>query len=66
MPPLWEHWGKVESINIRTIDEALGIPTEESHTVTYDSANWLLNVIRGQHIEFEMKEIDVEERDRRD
>jgi methylaspartate mutase epsilon subunit len=54
--------GKVESINIRTIDEALGIPTEESHAVTYESANWLLNVIRGQNIELEMKEIDVEER----
>jgi methylaspartate mutase epsilon subunit len=54
--------GKVESVNIRTIDEALGIPTEESHAVTYESANWLLNVIRGQNIEFEMKEIDVEER----
>ena len=23
--------GKVESVNVRTIDEALGIPTEESH-----------------------------------
>ena len=30
--------------------------------VTYDSANWLLNVIRGQNIEFEMKEIDIEEK----
>jgi methylaspartate mutase epsilon subunit len=54
--------GKVESINIRTIDEALGIPTEESHAVTYDSANWLLNVIRSQNIEFEMKGIAEEER----
>lgn len=54
--------GKVESVNVRTIDEALGIPTEESHAVTYDSANWLLNVIRGQNIEFETKEIDIEEK----
>jgi methylaspartate mutase epsilon subunit len=54
--------GKVESINVRTIDEALGIPTEESHAVTYDSTNWFLNVIRGQNIEFEMKEIDIEEK----
>ncbi len=54
--------GKVESINIRTIDEALGIPTEESHAVTYDSANWFLNVIRGQNIDFEMKQIDIEEK----
>jgi methylaspartate mutase epsilon subunit len=54
--------GKVESINVRTIDEALGVPTEESHAVTYDSANWLLNVIRGQNIEFEIKGLDEEER----
>ena len=54
--------GKVESINVRTIDEALGIPTEESHAVTYDSVNWFLNVIRGQDIELGVKEIDTEER----
>ncbi len=54
--------GKAESINVRTIDEALGIPTEESHALTYDSANWLLNVIRGQNIELEIKGIDEEER----
>jgi methylaspartate mutase epsilon subunit len=54
--------GKAESVNVRTIDEALGVPTEDSHAVTYDCANWFFNVIRGQNIEFEMKEIDVEER----
>jgi methylaspartate mutase epsilon subunit len=54
--------GKAESINVRTIDEALGIPTEESHALTYDSVNWLLNVIRGQNIELEIKEIAEEER----
>lgn len=54
--------GRVESINVRTIDEALGIPTEESHALTYESVNWLVNVIRGQNIAFEMKEIDEEEK----
>jgi methylaspartate mutase epsilon subunit len=54
--------GKAESINVRTIDEALGVPTEESHAVTYDSVNWLTSVIRGQNIEFEIKGIDEEER----
>ncbi len=53
---------KCESINIRTIDEGVGIPTEESHAVTYESANWLCNIIRGQEIEFEVKGVDVEER----
>ncbi|HVN98009.1 MAG TPA: hypothetical protein VMT62_16385 [Syntrophorhabdaceae bacterium] len=54
--------GKVESVFLRTIDEALGIPTEEAHAVTYDSANWFFNVIRGQNIELDMKEIAVEEK----
>lgn len=54
--------GKAESVNVRTIDEALGIPSEESHAVTYDSVNWLVNVIRGQNIDFEIKGIDEEER----
>lgn len=54
--------GRAESVNVRTIDEALGIPTEETHALTYDSANWFFNVIRGQNIEFAMKEIDVEEK----
>ena len=54
--------GKVESVFLRTIDEALGIPTEEAHALTYESANWFFNVIRGQKIELEMKQIDVEEK----
>jgi methylaspartate mutase epsilon subunit len=53
--------GNVEAVSVRTIDEALGIPTEESHALSYESTNWLLNVIRGQKIDFKMKEIDEEE-----
>ena len=52
--------GNAEAVSVRTIDEALGIPTEESHGLSYESTNWLLNVIRGQQIKFEMKEIDEE------
>src|SRR5512136_369849 len=52
--------GNVEAVSVRTIDEALGIPTEESHALSYESTNWLLNVIRGQNIDFKMKEIDEE------
>jgi methylaspartate mutase epsilon subunit len=54
--------GKVEGVFLRTIDEALGIPTEESHAQTYEAANWFFNVIRGQNIDFQMKEIDEEAR----
>jgi methylaspartate mutase epsilon subunit len=52
--------GKAEAVSVRTIDEALGIPTEESHALSYESTNWLLNVIRGQDIDLQMKEIDEE------
>jgi methylaspartate mutase epsilon subunit len=54
--------GNAEAVSVRTIDEALGIPTEESHGLSYESTNWLLNVIRGQRINLEMKEIDEEAR----
>jgi methylaspartate mutase epsilon subunit len=54
--------GRAQSVNVRTIDEALGVPTEEAHALTYDSANWFFNIIRGQNIEFEIKGIDEEER----
>lgn len=54
--------GKVEAVFIRTIDEALGVPTEETHALTYESVNWFFNVIRGQNIDFQMKEIEEEAR----
>ncbi|MCL4181901.1 MAG: hypothetical protein KJ011_00445 [Burkholderiaceae bacterium] len=52
--------GKAEAVFVRTIDEALGVPTEETHALTYESANWFLDVIRGQNIDLQMKEIDEE------
>jgi methylaspartate mutase epsilon subunit len=52
--------GATEAVSVRTIDEALGIPTEESHTLSYNSTNWLLNVIRGQKFNLESKQIDEE------
>jgi methylaspartate mutase epsilon subunit len=54
--------GKVESVFLRTIDEGAGIPTEDAHALSYLSANWLFDVIRGQKIELEMQEIEVEEK----
>jgi methylaspartate mutase epsilon subunit len=52
--------GNAEAVSVRTIDEALGIPSEESHALSYESTNWLLNVIRGQEIDLKMREIDEE------
>jgi methylaspartate mutase epsilon subunit len=52
--------GNAEAVSVRTIDEALGVPSEESHALSYQSTNWILNVIRGQKIDLQMKEIDEE------
>jgi methylaspartate mutase epsilon subunit len=54
--------GKAESVFLRTIDEGAGVPTEDAHALTYESANWFFDVIRGQRIEFEIKETAEEER----
>jgi methylaspartate mutase S subunit len=34
--------------SVKTIDEALGVPSIESHMQTYASANWIFNVVRQQ------------------
>lgn len=52
--------GKVEACFIRTIDEALGVPTEETHALTYESVNWFFDVVRGQNITIDLPEIDEE------
>lgn len=52
--------GKAEAVFVRTIDEALGVPTEESHALSYESANWFLNVVRAQNFEPHSKDIDDE------
>ncbi len=53
---------KVEAVGIRTIDEGLGIPTKETHAVSYRSAKWIFDVVRQQKIEFDLAEVDAEEK----
>jgi methylaspartate mutase epsilon subunit len=53
---------KVESVFLRTIDEGAGAPTEEAHAISYASANWFLNVIRGQDLQIEVEGVEEEER----
>jgi methylaspartate mutase epsilon subunit len=52
--------GNAEAVSVRTIDEALGVPSEESHALSYESTNWLLNVIRGQNFDLQSRDIDNE------
>lgn len=34
--------------SVKTVDEASGVPSLESHVQTYQSANWMFEIMRGQ------------------
>jgi methylaspartate mutase epsilon subunit len=53
---------QVEAVSVRTIDEGAGVATPESHALSYRSANWVLNIMRPQKIQIEIKEAEIEER----
>ncbi|MFC2070571.1 hypothetical protein ACFLTB_05330 [Chloroflexota bacterium] len=53
---------KSECVFLRTIDEGAGVATKEAHEMSYQAAMWIFDVVREQKIEFEMKDIDIEER----
>jgi len=52
----------INACSVKTVDEALGVPSVESHMQTYRSANWIFNVVRQQGIEFNNEQVAVEER----
>ena len=52
----------VPACSVKTIDEAIGVPSLESHKQTYRSANWIYNVVRQQNFQIESKDIDIEEK----
>ncbi len=54
--------GGADMVFVRTIDEGAGVPTREAHTLSYQAANWILNVVRTQNIDFEIKDMAEEER----
>ena len=51
-----------EGLGVRTVDEGAGVATEESHAMSYRSAKWIFDVVREQKIEFDMKEVEIEEK----
>jgi methylaspartate mutase epsilon subunit len=53
--------GGAEAVVVRTVDEAVGIPTVNAHAVSYESANWVFSVIRQQNIDLEKACIEAEE-----
>jgi len=53
---------EAEAVFVRTIDEGAGVATRESHALSYESANWILNVVRTQRIKFEIDGVETEEK----
>jgi methylaspartate mutase epsilon subunit len=53
---------KCNAVDLRSIDEGAGIPTTESHEVSYQAAKWIFDVIREQRLEIEIKDVDIEEK----
>jgi methylaspartate mutase S subunit len=46
--------------SVKTVDEASGVPSIQSHMETYRSANWLFNVMRAQKWEVNEAEVRLE------
>ena len=52
---------KLPACSVKTIDEATGVPSLESHMQTYRSANWIFDVMSEQKFEFDSKQVDIEQ-----
>jgi methylaspartate mutase epsilon subunit len=51
-----------EGVYLRTVDEALGIPTKEAHYKGYSAAHWIFNIIREQKVDMvDWKDVAFEE-----
>ena len=51
---------KLPACSVKTVDEASGVPSVESHMQTYRSANWIFEVMRSQDFEVNEKEVKLE------
>ena len=52
----------VDACSVKTVDEAGGIPSVESHIQTYRSANWIFNVMRQQGVKYDSDTVRIEKR----
>jgi methylaspartate mutase epsilon subunit len=53
---------KANAVDLRSIDEGVGVPTRETHRVSYRAAKWIFDVVREQKIELEIKDVAEEEK----
>lgn len=52
---------RTNMVDLRSIDEAAGVPSKEANAMSYRSAKWIFDVIREQNIEIDVKGIQAEE-----
>jgi len=50
----------IDGCSVKTVDEASGVPSIESHMQTYKSAGWIFNVVRQQKIRLDSEDIRQE------
>jgi len=55
-------FAKCNAVDLRSIDEGAGIPTTETHDMSYRAAKWIFDVIREQRLEVEIKDVEIEEK----
>ncbi len=53
---------KSNVVDLRSIDEAAGVPNKDTNAVSYRSAKWIFDVIREQRIEIDVKGVATEEK----
>ena len=53
---------ELEMVYLRSIEEAVAIPTKEAHAVSYRAAKWIFDVARQQKIEWYPEEVKTEQR----
>ncbi|NLO46936.1 MAG: methylaspartate mutase subunit S [Clostridiales bacterium] len=52
----------LDACSVKTVDEAVGVPSIESHMQTYRSAGWIFNVVRQQRFTIDSADIRLEEK----
>jgi methylaspartate mutase epsilon subunit len=53
--------GGVDACSVKTVDEAAGVPSEESHRESYRAAQWIFGVMHDQQLEVDNAAITQEE-----
>ncbi|MGD0795520.1 MAG: hypothetical protein ABR958_08085 [Dehalococcoidales bacterium] len=53
---------RCNAVDLRSIDEAAGVPTKDTNAVSYRAAKWIFDVVREQRTEIDIKDMATEEK----